>query len=60
MFRKPPIVNIPIGFMTDNGPTMNKDFLPEVAKKFPNKSARILVVRILCFVLLLERPTLLV
>lgn len=44
IFRKPAIVNVPIGFLTESGPTLNKDFVTEVAKKFPNKSARILVV----------------
>eukprot|EP00884_Botryococcus_braunii_P013402 jgi/Botrbrau1/22062/Bobra.0024s0071.1 len=43
IFRKPPIVNVPIGFLSESGPSLNKNFVADVAKKFPNKSARILV-----------------
>lgn len=41
--RKPAIVNVPIGLLTASGPALNQDFVPQVAAKFPNKAARILV-----------------
>jgi hypothetical protein len=49
--RKPAIVNVPIGVLTASGPALNKDFVPQVAAKFPNKAARILVVCFLCLTL---------